>query len=173
MEKTSYFTDCAYIPLRGETSTVLLIQGMYIVSCGCRRITHLFFLFLAWVAWLMITVDRSTYLWASRAITFTKKDPLSLEYDWYQWIGLASSSPAWLLSPTSSVTLEKQLWKWWQPLKIRKLPDLLKLNFSPIKRYKCANDNSIKSKSRFLYLKQNRFSVRQKEESSCAVERNC
>lgn len=51
-----------------------------------RRITFSIWLFLASVVWLIIMVDRSTYLWANRAITFTEENPFTL--DWHQWIEL-------------------------------------------------------------------------------------
>lgn len=60
-------------------------SGIY---CGWQENHSFIRLFLASVVWLMIMADRSTYLRANRAITFTEEDPLSLESDWYQWIKL-------------------------------------------------------------------------------------
>lgn len=69
---------------QGE-SMVLVIQWIY---CGWQENHSFIWLFLASVVWLMIMADRSTYLCANRAITFTEEDPLTLESDWYHWIEL-------------------------------------------------------------------------------------
>lgn len=75
----------------GVEDIVLVIRGVDVLWTAGESLLRLA-IFSLGVVWLMIMADRSTYLRADRAITFTEEDPLTLESDWYQWTELTSSS---------------------------------------------------------------------------------